>query len=87
MTDHSVKMLTQRVGRLETDMAAKHLSSPSQDHTALVDAYKALLRVEAEKRLDLVDAISTLRADMVSVEGKKSNVQVSLFASSARSFD
>ena len=80
-------MLTQRVDRLETAMAAKHLSSASQDHTALVDAYKALLRVEADRRLDLVDAISTLRADMVSVEGKKSNVQVSLFASGIRSSD
>ena len=80
-------MLTQRVGKLETGMAAKHLSSASQDHTALVDAYKALLRVEAEKRLDLVDAVSILRADMVSVEVRKSNGQVSLFASSARSFD
>lgn len=78
MTDYPVKMLTQRVGKLETDMAAKHLSSASQDHTALVDAYKALLRVEADKRLDLVDAISTLRADIVSVDVKKSNVQVSL---------
>jgi len=86
MTDCPVKMLTQRVGKLETDLAAKDRSSASQDHTALVDAYKALLRVEADKRLDLGDAISILRADMVSVEGKKSNVQVSLFASSARSF-
>jgi hypothetical protein len=34
------------------------------EHEALVDAYKGLLRVEAERRLDLVAMISSFKDDL-----------------------
>lgn len=74
-------MLSQRVGELEKTVAAQNRSLESQSHAALVDAYKSSLRAEADKRLDLVAAISTLRADMASVEVKQANKQVSHVAS------
>jgi hypothetical protein len=81
LADRPVDMLTQRVGQLEKTLAAQDRLSDSQSHAALVDAYKSLLRAEADKRLELVAAISTLRADMASAEVKQASKHVSVIAS------
>ena len=47
------------------------------EHEALVDAYRGLLGVEAEKRLDLVAMISSFKKEPVSCKKQQSNESVS----------
>lgn len=49
------------------------------EHEALVDAYKGLLRVEAEKRLDLVTMISSFKDEVAACKKQQSDESVSQF--------
>ena len=51
--------------------------SSSVKHEALVDVYRGLLRVEAEKRLDLVAVISSFKEELASCKEQQSHESVS----------
>jgi hypothetical protein len=75
--DNIVEELSARVKQLECLIEAQSRSSSSVEHEALVDAYKGLLRVEAEKRLDLVAMISTFKDEVASCEMEQPQKSVS----------
>jgi hypothetical protein len=77
--NHTVQDLSARVKQLECLIEAQSRSSSSVEHEALVDAYKGLLRVEAEKRLDLVAMISSFKEELADCKRQQSDGSVSRF--------
>jgi hypothetical protein len=75
--NHTVQDLSARVKQLECLIEAQSRSSSSVEHEALVDAYKGLLRVEAEKRLDLVAMISSFKEELAGCKKQQSDESVS----------
>lgn len=75
--DKIVEDLSARVKQLECTVEAQSRSSSSVEHKALVDAYKGLLRVQAEKRLDLVAMISNFQDELAACKKKQSDESVS----------
>ena len=77
LTDSIVQDLSARVRQLEGLIGLQSRSSSSIEHEALVDAYRGLLRVEAEKRLDLAAMISSFKEDLASCKKQQSDESVS----------
>jgi hypothetical protein len=70
--------LSTRVEELEVMAKSQDRSSSLAEHAALVNAYKGLLRVEAEKRLDLVAMVSSFKEEVAACKSVNSRTSVSL---------
>ena len=75
--DNIVEDLSARIKQLERLVAVQNRSLSSAEHQALVVTYKALLRVEAEKRLDLVAMISSFKNELASCQMEQPQKTVS----------